>query len=162
MVDAILVTTLVLASVLTVMTARVLRSAIALAVTSAVLAVVMFRLGSPIAGVFELSVCAGLIPAILISVIGLTRRLGPEGLAARRLERLKRYWYLPVIVIIAGVILSQVNLRVDYIVPAVAAEGDPRTVLWNLRHLDLLGQIVVLLGGAFAVVVLLKELRNER
>ena len=162
MLDAILLVALVLASVLTVMTARVLRAAIALAVTSAVLAVVMFRLGSPFAGVFELSVCAGLIPAILISVIGLTRRLGPEGLAARRIERLKRYWVLPVLLIIAAVILSQVNLRVDHMVQPITPEADPRTVLWNLRHLDLLGQIVVLLGGAFAVVVLLKELRNER
>jgi len=159
--DVVLVAALVLASVLTVMTPRVLRSALALALTSAILAVIMFRLSSPMAGVFELSVCAGLIPAILISVIGLTRRLGPEGLAARRFERLKRYWYLPVIVIIAAVVLSQLDLRADYMVPPVPAGGDPRTVLWDLRRLDVLGQIVILLGAAFAVVVLIKELRNE-
>jgi hypothetical protein len=36
--------------------------------------------------------------------------------------------------------------------------GDVKTILWNLRHLDLLGQILILLGGTFGVVVLVKEL----
>jgi hypothetical protein len=30
-------------------------------------------------------------------------------------------------------------------------------VLWGLRHLDLFGQIIVLLAGAFGVVIFFKE-----
>jgi len=41
--------------------------------------------------------------------------------------------------------------------PPVAGEQDVRNVLWNVRHLDLLGQIIVLLAGAFSVVVFFKE-----
>ena len=160
-IDIILVTMLILASLVAAMTARLLRSAIALAVTSALLSVIMYRLDSPLAAVFELSVCAGLIPAIFISAIGLTRRLDPEGLLARKRDRLKRYWYLPVIVIALAAILSQMHLSLDFVLPAAAGPDDARTVMWNLRHIDLLGQVVVLLGGAFAVVVLLKEARHE-
>jgi ethanolamine transporter EutH len=40
-------------------------------------------------------------------------------------------------------------------VQAITGEG-VREVLWNQRHLDLLGQIAVLLAGAFGVVVLFK------
>jgi NADH-quinone oxidoreductase subunit J len=161
-IDMILVIALVVAALWTVMTARLLRSAIGLAVTSAILAVIMFRLVSPLAAVFELSVCAGLIPAIFISAIGLTRRLGPEDVKARVKERLKRYWFLPILVVGVAVVLSQLPLPIGLALPVVTETGDVRAVLWNLRHIDLLGQIVVLLGGAFAVVVLLKELKNER
>jgi ethanolamine transporter EutH len=35
-------------------------------------------------------------------------------------------------------------------------------VLWYLRRLDLLGQIVILLAGAFGVVMLFKERKNEQ
>jgi len=45
--------------------------------------------------------------------------------------------------------------------PAGAGPKDVRDVLWHLRHLDVLGQIVILLAGAFGVVVLLKESKRE-
>src|SRR5512136_1600178 len=90
---------LVLAALATVMTARLLRAVIGLAVTSALLTILMFRLDSPIAAVFELSVCAGLIPAIFITTIGLTQRLTAETIPARREARMRRYWFLPILVI---------------------------------------------------------------
>ena len=164
MLDWILVVALVLVAVATVMTARLLISAIALALASAILAVIMFRLDAPLAAVFELSVCAGLIPAILISAIGLTRRLGPEDLQERKRAQLKKYWFLPILIVMIAVVLSRLVVVLDltFVIPAVAPVADPREVLWNLRHVDLLGQVVVLLGGAFAVVVLLKEFRDAR
>jgi NADH-quinone oxidoreductase subunit J len=175
----------------TVMTARLLRSAIALAVTSAVLAVLMYRLLSPIAAVFELSVCAGLIPAIFISAVGMTRRLNGEDLAERQREKWRAFGPLPGLVVLAGVLLAiwQPSLAVNRpvvvdanvgqieVVRAIDAntgkqfsgkmidanyiDRNVRDVLWNQRHADLLGQVMVLLAGAFAVVVLVKELRNE-
>jgi NADH-quinone oxidoreductase subunit J len=160
--NMLLVAALVLAALATVLSARLLRAVIGLAVTSAILAVIMFRLGAELAAVFELSVCAGLIPAIFVSTIGLTRRLTPDGLTARREERMKRYWFLPVLVILAGVLLSQIGFPRDVAVAApAAADADVRSVLWNSRHLDLLGQIVILLAGAFGVVVLIKERRRD-
>ncbi len=163
-VDVLLIAALTAAALWTVMTARLLRAVVALAVTSVLITALMFRLRSPIAGVFELSVCAGLIPAILITTISLTQRLDAEQLIARKKEKLKRYWPLPILVIAAAALLSRVNVPLDFpaILPPPPKEEDVRASLWALRHVDLLGQIVILLGGALAVAVLVREKREAK
>jgi NADH-quinone oxidoreductase subunit J len=155
--DILLVVLLVLAAIATVLPVRLLRSAIGLAATSVVLSLIMYRLNSPLAAVFELSVCAGLIPAIFVSTIGMTARVAPENLAALRKEKLKRYWPLAAILLVALVALSQVALPA--LIPVVD-KSDVRNVLWNERPVDLVGQVVVLLAGALAVVVLAKERKS--
>jgi NADH:ubiquinone oxidoreductase subunit 6 (subunit J) len=159
--DVILVVALVVSAMGTVMAARLLWSAIGLAITSAILSMIMFRFDASLAGVFELSVCAGLIPAIFISAISLTRRLTPDDLEERRRQKRRRYGVLPILVILAAVALSQVHLALNFASPPPPAETNVRNVLWNLRTIDLVGQIVVLLGGAFGVVALLKELKRD-
>ena len=154
--DVILIVALVTSALWTVMTARVLRSAIGLALTSAILAVIMFRLESPLAAVFELSVCAGLIPAIFMSAIGLTRRMDSEAAAEQRRVKLRRFALLPVIVIAVGAVLVIARLPMDFALPAASPETDVRNVLWNLRHADLVGQMLVLAAAVFGVVVLIK------
>jgi len=151
---------LVLSAVWTVLTARLLRSAAGLAITSAILTILMFQLSAPLAAVFELSVGAGLISAIFISTISLTHRVTTEDLATRLKERLHRYWLLPLILLAAGVALISIHFVLDVNPPALPAENDVRIVLWKLRHLDLLGQIAILLAGAFGVVTLFKEWKN--
>jgi NADH-quinone oxidoreductase subunit J len=159
-IDILLLVALVLAAVVTVTTARLLRSVIALAVTSAVLAVLMFRVQAPLAGVFELSVCAGLIPAIFLSTIGLTQRLTPETLAVRKKEARRRFWFLPILLVLLGIVLSRVHVSLGPPLPP-APKTDVRTVLWYDRQLDLLAQVGILLGAAFGVVVLIKEAKRE-
>lgn len=157
--DYILIIGLVLAALSAVLSVRLIRSVIGLAVTSVLLTVIMFRLDSPLAAVFELSVCAGLIPAIFISTIGLTGRTAPEDMAALRRTKLMRYWLLPVLLVIAALALTQVVLPHTAVNPV--ADNDVRHVLWNLRPIDLIGQVVVLLAGTLGVVVLVKERKNE-
>ena len=156
-INIILIAGLVMAAVWTVMTTRLLRSVIGLAVTSVILTIIMFKLDSPLAAVFELSVCAGLISAIFISCIGLTQRLTEEQLAVRRKERLPKFWLLPIILVLVGVALYQLHIPVDFHLQAAPTENDVRNIMWNLRHLDLLGQIIILLAGAFGVVALFKD-----
>jgi NADH-quinone oxidoreductase subunit J len=157
-IDIILIAGVVIAALWTVMTARLLRSVIGLAITSVILTVIMFRLNSPLAAVFELSVCAGLISAIFISCIGLTARVTEEGLVERRKERLSKFWLLPVILVLAGIALYHLPIAYDFNLQAIAPnENDVRNIIWNKRHLDLLGQIIILLAGAFGVVALFKE-----
>jgi NADH:ubiquinone oxidoreductase subunit 6 (subunit J) len=151
---------LVVSATWTVLTARLLRSAIGLALTSVILTILMFQLASPLAAVFELSVGAGLIAAIFISAISLTQRMTAQDQAVRRKERLHRYWFLPLILLIVGAALLSIHFVLDVNLPAPAAENDVRIVLWKLRHLDLLGQIAILLAGAFGVVILFKEWKN--
>ncbi len=125
----------------------------------------MFRFGASMAGVFELSVCAGLIPAIFISAISLTARLTPEGLQERRQSKRRRYGPLIILVAVAAIALSQVHLPLDFAPPPPVADKameDVRNVMWHLRTVDLIGQVAVLLGGAFGVVVLLKERKRDQ
>jgi NADH-quinone oxidoreductase subunit J len=160
-VNVVLLILLVIAAAWTAMTTRLLHSAIALAITSVILAMLIFQLGSPIAAVFELSVCAGLIFAIFISSITVTQRITPEKLEVRKREHLLRFWPLPIIIVLVVVFLSQIHFQLPPNLPAQTGENNVKIILWNLRHLDLLGQIVILLAGAFGVVVLFKEWEND-
>jgi NADH-quinone oxidoreductase subunit J len=160
-INIILLAAFVIAAVWTVMTTRLPRSAIGLAITSVILTIIMFNLASPLAAVFELSVCAGLISAIFISIISLMRRITAEDRAVRQKGHFHKYWLLPIIIGLAAIALSQLHLPADFNLPAKPTENDVRIILWNLRHLDLLGQIVILLAGAFGVAALFKERKNE-
>ena len=160
--NLILLIALLLAALWTVLTIRLVRSVVGLALTSAILSVIMFRLGSPLAAVFELSVCSGLISVIFVTTISFTSRVSKERLSVRRRERFVKFWYLPVILIAVGLALMHLSRPPVFKLPVVSAGPNAQSVLWNLRHLDLLGQVVVLLAGAFGVVILFKENKDER
>jgi NADH-quinone oxidoreductase subunit J len=151
----ILLVLLVLAALWASMATALLRATLGLALTSALLAVVMFALGATLAAVVELSVCAGLITVVLVSVTSLTQpRSLKEAIAARR-RRLRRFWPLPFVLLVAGIGLSFVHAPLDIV--ARAADDDVRTVLWSMRQLDLFGQILILLAGVFGVLVLFRK-----
>jgi NADH-quinone oxidoreductase subunit J len=158
-INLILLFGLILAALWTVMTVRLIRSIVGLALTSAILSVIMYRLNAPLAAVFELSVCSGLISVIFVTTVSFTQRISKERLLTRRKERLLRFWYLPIILIGAGLLLSRYLLTWQFTFATLepAKELDVRNLLWNARHLDLLGQVVMLLAGALGVVVLFKE-----
>lgn len=155
--NLILLSGLLLAAIWTVMTIRLIRSIVGLALTSAILSVIMYRLNSPLAAVFELSVCSGLISVIFITTVSFTQRVSKERLLIRRRERLKRFLYLPFIIIVAGLLLMEYLKIPQFELPLPVTEPGVRGVLWNLRHLDLLGQVIILLAGVFGVVILFKE-----
>jgi NADH-quinone oxidoreductase subunit J len=158
-IELVILACLVLSTAWAVLSPRLLRAVIALAVASICVSLALFQLDAPLAGVFELSVCAGLISAIFISTISLSALETEQSVAEARKERIRRYWYLPPLLILVGVAVTQVAWPS---LPELPVSGpDAREVLWSQRHLDLLGQVLVLLAGAFGVVVLLKNVRNE-
>lgn len=168
--DVILLVVMAAGALWAVMAADLLKSAIGLAAASAILAVIMFRLMAPLAAVFELSVCAGLITVIFVSVISLTQP-GLAGAGSAK-KRLGRYIVLPLAVLIGGIALSIFMLKCLPVsllaglpdLTALVAQSpakDVRSVLWGERQLDLFGQVVVLLTGVFGVVVLFKERKNK-
>jgi NADH-quinone oxidoreductase subunit J len=118
----------------------------------------MFVLRSPLAAVFELSVCAGLITAVFISAISMTGVSTKEELEAKRKERVKRFIYLPIILVLlaVGLILSWPSLKLS---AAAFTSGNPdvKYEMWNIRQLDMIGQIIIIIAGVFGVVVMFKE-----
>jgi NADH-quinone oxidoreductase subunit J len=145
----------------TIMTTRLLRAVIGLALTSVLISAMMFRLDSPIAAVFELSVCAGLISVIFFTTISFTQRLTPERYQMRKRERIMKFWFLPVACVGLVVLLLQYKVKPDFSM-AKGVPGDVRDVMWNLRHLDIFGQIAILLTGVFGVAVLFKDRKEKR
>ena len=148
---------MVLAALWASMTTLLLRATIGLALTSAMLAVVMFSLGATLAAILELSVCAGLISVVFVSVISLTQTKTFKDILQHRKGRLARFWPLPLVMLGAGIALSFVHTPVQIALPLPGGDGDVRTVLWNLRQLDLFGQILILLAGVFGVMVFFKR-----
>ncbi|MFH1223893.1 MAG: NADH-quinone oxidoreductase subunit J [Pseudomonadota bacterium] len=156
--NLILLTIMLLCAVWAVMTRSLLMSAIGLAAVSIVLTLLMFNLDSPLAAVFELSVCAGLITVVFVSTISLTKPITRPELKQQTKHRIKRYWYLPVIIVGLFVFLGfymvypELNNTLN-----LYPQGDVKNVLWGMRTTDIIGQMIILLAGVFGVVVLFKE-----
>lgn len=161
MIDNILLISVVLAALWTVMTRSLLKASLGLAVTSAIIAIMLFRLDSPLAGVFELSVCAGLITAVFVSAISLMKPLTHKETMELSKKRIKRYWYLPVILIITGIIFARTMVPAGFNIPEEAVKPDVRSLLWNSRALDLFGQIIIVLAGVFGTVILFRENKKQ-
>lgn len=159
--DIVILLALILAALWTVMTRSLLRSAIGLALVSAILTILLFRFDSPLAAVFELSVCSGLISVVFISTISLTEPMTMKEVIKHMKDRLTRFWYLPFIVVIVGTALSLLDIRLNIKVPPPETQKDVREVLWNMRQLDLIGQVTILLAGVFGVAILFKEGRKK-
>ncbi|MFA6142805.1 MAG: hydrogenase subunit MbhD domain-containing protein [Candidatus Omnitrophota bacterium] len=141
-----------------VMARSLLKGTIGLALTSAIITILMFRLNAPLAAVFELSVCAGLITVIFVSAISLTKPLTHKEIECAARDRMKRFIYLPVIIVIAAVVLYYLRIP-NYFAKAIMGDTaiDVRTILWGIRHFDIFGQIALMIAGALGVVILFKE-----
>ncbi|MDD4894091.1 MAG: NADH-quinone oxidoreductase subunit J [Candidatus Omnitrophica bacterium] len=143
------------------MTRSLLRSALGLALTSIVLTILMFRLNSPLAAVFELSVCSGLISVLFISTISLTEPMSRQETLKHMKARMTRFWYLPLVIAGAGAALSLIKIPLDFRFAPRETIHDVRQILWQVRQLDLIGQIIILLSGVFGVTILFREGRKK-
>ncbi len=148
---------LIVTALMVVFSSKLLIGAISLALTSIMITILMFKLNSPIAAVFELSICAGLITVIFITTISFVKSSTQEELIESRKRRLKKYIYLPILVALAGYLVSVVIKPLSLKLPEIIQETNVGNVLWDLRQVDLLGQAIVLLIGVFGIVVLFKE-----
>ncbi len=152
---------LLLAGVWTVMTLDLLKSAIGLALTSVILTLLLFLADAPLAGVFELSVCAGLITVVFIGAISLTKPLDAAEARARDRSRIRRFLLLPILVTVLAWLLFTLHPRLGLPLPPALPGLEARDALWNLRRLDLVGQIVIILAGVFGVVILFKTRSDD-
>jgi uncharacterized MnhB-related membrane protein len=131
---------------------RLLIAALWLAGTSALTALMMYRLGAPEVAVIELSVGAGLVTVLFVFAINIAgeeppvtlRSLVPAPLAA----------IVALCAVGLGAAMALPNLRAES--PLVQADRFA-TVLWEHRSLDVLLQVVLIIGGVLAVLGLLAE-----
>lgn len=144
----------VLFSVLAIALSDVLRSAISLAVASLLLGIVFFKMNAPYAGVFEISVVAGLITVLFILTIALTKA-GDEVRESRVVN-----WAFPLVFLAFVAVDALVMKSLLGKVPALASGAEAGSfgeVLWKGRTFDLVGQIAVILAGVFAVLALFRK-----
>jgi NADH-quinone oxidoreductase subunit J len=153
----ILLVGLVLFSVLAILVKDLLRAAISLAVASLLLGIIFFRMNAPYAGVFEISVVAGLITVLFMLTIALTK----GGAAAEsRAARIAFPVFFVAFAAIDVLVMKKLLARIPALV-APAEAGTFGQVLWSARTLDLVGQIAVIFAGVFAVLALFRK-RNDK
>lgn len=138
-------------AILSVTSRRMLISAIWLAVTSALVAVMIYLLGAPHIAVIELSVGAGLVTVLFVFAINI---------AGEDTTRLKSL--IPMPVAIAAVVLAialglVLILRANLTVALTEPDPGSSAILWQARYVDLLLQVALIFAGVLGVIGLLAE-----
>ena len=153
---------MLLFGVYAVMERSILRSAIGLALASAALAAMLYAMSARLASVFELSVCSGLVTVIFIAGISLSH--SPKMEVKKEYHDKERNRFLPLLLIVVGVVLVVAALVLNYAELQIVAsvQENVRQVLWNTRQADLWGQIALILCGGVAVAVLFREERRDK
>ncbi|MBU2530547.1 MAG: NADH-quinone oxidoreductase subunit J [Elusimicrobia bacterium] len=141
---------IILLALAAVMTENILFSAIILSLVSVGVSLILFTFGSPYAAVFELSVCAGLITALFISVISLMPK-------EKNLP--KKHHLKSILISLVFFIIAVINWV--YIIPFFESLSKyPQLnihnyplgqIIWEDRVFDLIGQICIFAAGVFAV-----------
>lgn len=145
---------LVIFSVLAILSKDLIKSAISLAVASLLLGILFFQMQAPYAGVFEISVVAGLITVLFMLTIALTKTEGDvrESKLARTIFPLFFVAFILIDIFVMKGLLQKVPA-----LPDVAEQGTFGDVLWKQRTFDLVGQLAVILAGVFAVLALFRK-----
>jgi len=145
---------LVFFSILAILAKDLIRSAVSLAVASLFLGIIFFRMGAPYAGVFEISVVAGLITVLFILTIALTKADGDvrESKLAPIIFPLVFIAFVVIDVLVMKSLLHKIPA-----VPGTAESGSFGDVLWKQRTADLVGQLAVILAGVFSVLALFRK-----
>jgi uncharacterized MnhB-related membrane protein len=129
---------------------RLMVATLWLALTSALVSILLFLLGAPEVAVIELSVGAGLVTVLFVfafSIVG-EHTFDPKTLVPRPLA-----W---------GLILAVSFLLGWFILPVAGTPAAPdqqtfSQVLWNQRGLDVLAQVVLIFAGVLGLMGLLSE-----
>lgn len=130
---------------------RLVRSALWLAGVSAILSVLLYRLGAHQVAVIELSVGAGLVTVLMVFAIALA---GEEAMDAPPVT--PRWLAAGMVLLILGA-AGMLVLPPSAVTPQDAAELPFSVVLWEQRGLDALVQIGLIFAGTLGVLGLLSE-----
>ena len=138
-------------AILAIRTKRLLISAIWLAVTSALTALLIYLLGAPQIAVIELSVGAGLVTVLFVFAINIA---GEEPVEIRHLVPAPLAWGL---VLVAVGLLGYLLLPTLSLVPVNTLDASRGSILWDARYMDILLQIAIFFSGVLGVLGLLSS-----
>jgi uncharacterized MnhB-related membrane protein len=130
-------------------TERLLASALWLAGTSALVALIMYLLGAPEIAVIELSVGAGLVTVLFVFAISIA---GEEALPIQTILPKPLAW---AVVIIAIILLGWLSLPALNVTLPIFQLDRITLSLWENRSLDVMLQIVLMFAGVLGVLGLL-------
>lgn len=135
---------------------RLLVSALWLAGTSALVALMIYILGAPQVAVVELSVGAGLVTILFVFAINIA---GEENESPRNLIPKPLAWLL---VVLSVILLAW--FTIPRVFPAIPVPSVmPFTqMLWDQRGLDMLLQVALIFTGVLGVVGLLVDRKKDR
>ncbi len=156
MFDLLIVAAIFVCALMAVRESRLLLSALWLAGTSALVALILYRLGAPEVAVIELSVGAGLVTVLFVFAINIA---GEDMPALRALVPAPLAWVVAIAAIAIGGWMAVPTLGAT---PGLPQTTPFATVLWEDRSLDVLLQVVLIIGGVLAVLGLLAEGRPAR
>ena len=142
-------------AILAISAKRLLISAIWLALTSAMVALMLYMLGAPHIAVIELSVGAGLVTVLFVFAINIA---GEEVMGLRSALPLPLVWAS--IVLSAGLIIFFIVRSLGFVQFADASGGFAASVLWQERYLDFLLQVILILAGTLGVIGLLSHSKD--
>jgi uncharacterized MnhB-related membrane protein len=142
-------------SILAITSNRLLISAIWLALTSALVALLIFLLGAPHIAVIELSVGAGLVTVLFVFAINIS---GEEVVRRRSVLPRPLAWGS---LLLAAALAVFLILRAVGIVHFADTPLSPSAILWQERYLDFLLQIALIFAGVLAVIGLLTPSKSE-
>lgn len=152
MLHALLVAGAVLCAVQAIRARQLLSAALWLAGVSALVAILLYRLGAQQVAVVELSVGAGLVTVLFVFAISIA---GDDALQER--EFLPNWLAIGLAALFAG-LLGATVLPLD-LPDAAAVEDTFASVLWSDRALDVLIQLVLIFTGVLCLVGLLTDSR---
>jgi len=143
-------------SLLSVLSRRLLITAIWLALTSALVAVMIYMLGAPHIAVIELSVGAGLVTVLFVFAINIA------GEDATRLKSI-----IPMPIAIGAVALALglgliLILRGTGVISLTEVVPGNSAILWQSRYIDLLLQVALIFAGVLGVIGLLADNTKPR
>ena len=148
----------VLFCALAILAKDLIKSAINLAVASVLLGILFFTMNAPYAGVFEISVVAGLITVLFMLTIALTKS---EGEVKERRGAKIGFILFFIIFIAIDIVVMKSLLTTLPALPGAAEQGTFGDVLWKQRTFDLIGQLAVILAGVFAVLALFRKRHKD-
>jgi uncharacterized MnhB-related membrane protein len=140
---------ILICAILAILSRRLLISAIWLAVTSALVAVMIYLLGAPHIAVIELSVGAGLVTVLFVFAINI---------AGEDTAKLKSLLPKPLAIgsiVLASALAIYLILHLAGIINLTQITASESMILWQERYADFLLQIVLIFSGVLGVLGLL-------